>query len=543
MDEASDDDGHFGWSDRCLRDEVVVCLGHITDDGKDIIQHVRSLEILDKKKVKFMLDTVWPADTESFVRKCEEVLGRLDWIEEVEITVNPSVYGPGMGEDLDGIRSVILVTSCKGGVGKSTVAANLAVLLAQRGARVGICDLDIYGPSVPLLFPQISGPVLMEDGLLKPLVTSSVPLFYSKSSSCAVENHYNNVGAFPRRAFSSVFNKSPLFRLPLETPRPLKVMSSGFLRREHIAMKGPMACELAQQLLLNTAWGHLDYLVVDMPPGTGDLPLSIAEMVPSASYVLVTTPHDLSVADTLKGHQLFVEMGLDCVGLVINQMGTNRTGRINRQGALTTSVPTMDQAIHALRKNLGDDIPVCLMPNENQEMSIREFYFDEDTLPTENRPIGRNTPIGPITLAWYKGAGWTTSLMNLKEFVKHVVALISERKECVGDKSPLPSVVFESCYEMVVNLGSKSCRLSAMKLRRACKCADCVVELPKFAAEDVTLKSIVSVTPKGIHLEFHDGHKAYLRFEHVLPEDMLTPNPEQCSQASSAVLPGPQADW
>lgn len=171
------------------------------------------------------------------------------------------------------VKNIVAVASGKGGVGKSTTAANLALALAAEGASVGILDADIYGPSVPMML-GISGKPESDDGkTMDPL---------------------ENYG--------------------------LQVMSIGFLVAQDEAMiwRGPMATQALDQLLRQTNWRELDYLIVDMPPGTGDIQLTLSQRVPITGAVIVTTPQDIALIDARKGISMFDKVGVPILGLVEN---------------------------------------------------------------------------------------------------------------------------------------------------------------------------------------------------------------------------------
>jgi ATP-binding protein involved in chromosome partitioning len=174
---------------------------------------------------------------------------------------------------LPGVANVIAVSSGKGGVGKSTTAVNLALALAAEGARVGLLDADIYGPSLPLMM-GLSGRPESDDGkTMRPM-----------------ENH------------------------------GVKVMSIGFLvePEQAVVWRGPMATQALDQLLRQTAWGDLDYLVIDMPPGTGDIQLTLSQRVPLTGAVIVTTPQDIALLDAKKGLNMFEKVGVPILGIVEN---------------------------------------------------------------------------------------------------------------------------------------------------------------------------------------------------------------------------------
>ncbi|MFZ3127767.1 MAG: iron-sulfur cluster carrier protein ApbC, partial [Rhodoferax sp.] len=174
---------------------------------------------------------------------------------------------------LPGVKNIVAVASGKGGVGKSTTAANLALALAAEGARVGLLDADIYGPSMPMMMGIAGRPESADGKTMEPM---------------------ENYG--------------------------VQVMSIGFLVAADEAMvwRGPMATQALDQLLRQTNWKDLDYLVVDMPPGTGDIQLSLSQRVPMTGAVIVTTPQDIALLDARKGIKMFEKVGVPILGIVEN---------------------------------------------------------------------------------------------------------------------------------------------------------------------------------------------------------------------------------
>jgi ATP-binding protein involved in chromosome partitioning len=175
---------------------------------------------------------------------------------------------------LPGVKNIVAVASGKGGVGKSTTAANLALAWAAQGADVGLLDADIYGPSQPQMMGLAGQKPVSRDGkLIEPLIAYGV-----------------------------------------------KVMSIGFLIdvEQPMAWRGPMVTQALSQLLSDTQWGELDYLVIDMPPGTGDIQLTLAQKVPVSGAVIVTTPQDIALLDARKGLKMFEKVDVRVLGVVEN---------------------------------------------------------------------------------------------------------------------------------------------------------------------------------------------------------------------------------
>lgn len=172
------------------------------------------------------------------------------------------------------IKHIVLVASGKGGVGKSTSAVNLAYAMAAQGAKVGILDADIYGPSIPSLFGlENEKPITKDNKTLQPIIKDDI-----------------------------------------------KMQSIGFLvpAEDATVWRGPMASQALNQLLNETDWGELDYLFVDMPPGTGDIQLTMTQKVPASGAVIITTPQDLALADAQKGIAMFNQVNLPTLGLIEN---------------------------------------------------------------------------------------------------------------------------------------------------------------------------------------------------------------------------------
>ena len=234
-------------------------------------------------KVAFDLELTTPACPvkEQFVSACNSVLkDNLPWVKSVDVNLTSrkrSAPPTASGNGLARVANVIAVSSCKGGVGKSSVAFNLATCIREKyGARVGLLDADIYGPSLPSFVPDaVKGP--FDDSLAQ-----QVQVYVNPKND-------------------------------------LRLMSIGYLKpNESIALRGPMVSGMIQQLLTSTGWGELDYLVIDMPPGTGDIHLTIGQQAPIDGTVVVTTPQQLAIVDVEKGIELFNKLRIPSLALVEN---------------------------------------------------------------------------------------------------------------------------------------------------------------------------------------------------------------------------------
>ncbi len=197
-------------------------------------------------------------------------------VTQVSVNVTSSIVAHAVQRGvqlLPGVKNIVAVASGKGGVGKSTTAVNLALALAAEGARVGLLDADIYGPSLPMMMGLQGRPESADGKTMEPM-----------------ENH------------------------------GVQVMSIGFLVDGDQAMiwRGPMATQALDQLLRQTNWKDLDYLVVDLPPGTGDIQLTLSQRVPMTGAVIVTTPQDIALLDAKKGIKMFEKVGVPILGIVEN---------------------------------------------------------------------------------------------------------------------------------------------------------------------------------------------------------------------------------
>ncbi len=204
-------------------------------------------------------------------------LSAADGIDAVDVSITTNITAHGVQRNLKplaNVRNIIAVASGKGGVGKSTTAVNLALALAAEGARTGILDADIYGPSIPLMLGVAGESPSSDDG--------------------------QSLNPLPARG--------------------LQVMSIGFLIEadQPMVWRGPMVTQALNQMLQHTRWDDLDYLVVDMPPGTGDIQLTLSQQVPVSGAVIVTTPQDIALLDARKGLQMFRKVSVPVLGVIEN---------------------------------------------------------------------------------------------------------------------------------------------------------------------------------------------------------------------------------
>lgn len=252
------------------------------DLHRDIVSlgFIKNLKI-DGACVSFSVELTTPACPvkEQLKAQCEEVVKSIEGVKQVEVTMTANVRAAGPQANRIGlptVKNVIAVASGKGGVGKSTVTINLAMALAADGAKVGLLDADIYGPSIPLMMGTLDE---------KP------------------ESREKRV-------------------IPIER-NGVRMMSMGYLipAGEPVVWRGPMVHGALTQFLSQVEWGDLDYLLIDMPPGTGDAQLTISQTAPLAGAVIVTTPQEVSLIDARKGLKMFQNVKVPILGVIENMSG------------------------------------------------------------------------------------------------------------------------------------------------------------------------------------------------------------------------------
>ncbi len=265
-------------------EEVLKALGTVQDP--DLHRDLVTLKMIKDIRIEgadvwFTVDLTTPACPlkDKIEDDCREAVGKLDGIGEISITftatVRPQAQRGVQQVPLPNVKNIIAIASGKGGVGKSTVSANVACALAQTGAKVGLLDADIYGPSIPLIMGVRDAEIDVDESreLLIPVMRYGV-----------------------------------------------EIVSMGFLTRSTAAViwRGPMVSKAVQQFLRDVRWGELDYLVVDLPPGTGDAQLTLSQAIPLTGAVVVMTPQDAAAAVAVKAIGMFRRLDVPILGIVEN---------------------------------------------------------------------------------------------------------------------------------------------------------------------------------------------------------------------------------
>jgi len=260
----------------------------IEDLLKNIIDPNVNTDLVTAKSVKFLsvekgrvelkIELGYPAKSfiEGFKQQISDKIKALDGVESVEVVMSVNIVAHGVQNSLkpiENIKNIVAVASGKGGVGKSTTSVNLALALAAEGARVGILDADIYGPSIPMML-GLSG--------------------YPDSQ--------DNKTMMPKIAYG------------------IQTISIGYLidADQPMIWRGPMVTSALQQLLNDTNWDNLDYLIVDLPPGTGDIQLTLSQNIPVSGAVVVTTPQDIALIDAQRGLGMFEKVNVPVLGIIEN---------------------------------------------------------------------------------------------------------------------------------------------------------------------------------------------------------------------------------
>ena len=323
------------------------------DLGKDLVtlNMIKDIEI-DGNYVAFTIVLTTPACPMKDLMK-NACINAIKLLVNKEATVNVKFTSNTSTKRLDGeailpgVKNIIAVVSGKGGVGKSTVAANLAIALSAGGAKVGLMDADIYGPSVPIMFGVRGERPMMQE--------------------------VNGKGMI----------------VPLEK-YGIKLLSIGLLvdEKNAVVWRGPMASSAIRQFVTDVLWGDLDYLVIDMPPGTGDIHLTLVQTVPVTGIVVVTTPQDVALADAKKGIAMFgqAQMKVPIIGLIENmsyftpaELPENRYYIFGKDGgkrlAEEYDIPFLGQIplVQSIREGGDIGIPVMMSDDEISKKAFAEF--------------------------------------------------------------------------------------------------------------------------------------------------------------------------
>ncbi len=349
---------------------------NIVDEG--LVRNV----VIEEGKVTFdlMVHSSAPSIVHEIEMRARQAVEALDSVEQVVCQVKTSAQPaqnarPQVQSPINQVKNIIAVSSAKGGVGKSTMAAHLARELKQQGYNVGLVDVDIYGPSLPTLFNLPKVDIYMnEQKLLMPVEQDG-----------------------------------------------LKLMSFGFLLGDKPAvMRGPVVTRYVQQILLNTDWGALDYLLIDMPPGTGDVQLTITQSIRLTGAVIITTPHTLSLIDVARGILMFEKVEVPIVG-VIENMSYLQTGEDRHYVFGQSSVQGLSERFGV--EILGE-IPILpelsgvAGPSQSTpaiQSAVKQMIRSVDTVRSSSQDIPTiKFDERKVQLSWKNGEHWSVNNFDLR---------------------------------------------------------------------------------------------------------------------------------
>jgi len=380
--------------------EITDALATVTDSyfKKDIISlgYVKGMTI-GKDTLRFSLRLPAPLmpGHDVIAKKCRDALKNVADIGEIEIKKDwevqrlPSLNAPSTPNSLKGVKNIIAIASGKGGVGKSTVTVCIAEAFAKAGAKVGILDIDVYGPSVPNMVGlgdhQLGG---SQQGVLEP-----------------VEAH------------------------------GMKIMSMGFLATKDtpVVWRGPIASQLVQQFLGAVDWGDLDYLFVDMPPGTGDIQLTLSQSVPLTGAVIVTTPQEIAHTIAEKGLRMFQQVKIPILGIVENMAGFTPPGsdevyHIFGEGGGTSAAEEFDLPLLGkitLRQDLREAMDAGTFVEDENIKSIASLIAVEAMMIVTNEEL---SPFSPQEMNLVNDG--KTLIIKWQDNVEHVISAFNVRLNC-----------------------------------------------------------------------------------------------------------------
>lgn len=470
------------------RGEVLQSLKAVIDPdlNQDIVTlgFVKNLNLDEEtREVAFDVELTTPACPvkDQFATDCENIVMNLPWTNKVSIqmTAQPSAMETstfGMAQ----VGAVIAVSSCKGGVGKSTTAVNLAYALQSLGASVGIFDADVYGPSLPTMIKPDDDIVRFVGRQIAPLQRNGV-----------------------------------------------KLMSFGYVNEGSAVMRGPMVTQLLDQFLSVTHWGSLDYLILDMPPGTGDIQLTLTQRLNITAAVIVTTPQELSFADVVRGVEMFDSVNVPSVAVVENmayyEVDKEQKFDINKLKsaiAETLSEKGMGNDVNGLADEL---VQVVLKNTDNDQ--IRIFGQGHKYRLSEQWGIDHTFSVPLMDRIAANGDSGTPFILEnpdspqaaiYKELASAVVTEVAKTKY----SQSRPSVIYDE-ENHVIKVDNEE-EMTPANLRRACRCAACVEELtgrqilqPTDIPESVKPIQMSSTGNYALSVDWSDGHRSLYPYRQI----------------------------
>ncbi|KAL9189462.1 hypothetical protein ACHAXT_009137 [Thalassiosira profunda] len=466
---------------------------------------VQNLQLDASGVVSLDLELTTPACPvrDQFVAECQDLINGLDWTRgaEVTLTAQPIEAPSGAPLGMSQIGAVIAVSSCKGGVGKSTTAVNLAFALEAQGARVGIFDADVYGPSLPTMVTPEDDDVRFVGRQIAPLKRGGV-----------------------------------------------RLMSFGYVNEGSAVMRGPMVTQLLDQFLSLTNWGALDYLILDMPPGTGDIQLTLSQRLNITAAVIVTTPQELSFVDVERGVEMFDAVEVPCVAVVENMAYLERDDEGENGAAKIDEAALREKFLEALHGAVSDSSDAADVANDlvkivqenmqsqsnGEKEQIRIFGPGHRRRLSEQFGIEHSFSVPLLGKIAQKGDSGTPFILDYpdspqaaiyRDLAQSVVGEVAKAKFGKGKGGGRPMVTYDAeGHTMRVEEpgDEESGTISPAELRRACRCAACVEELsgkqildPASIPESV---KPVDLSPTGnyaLSVDWSDGHRSLYPYRQI----------------------------
>lgn len=460
------------------------------DLGQDIVTlgFVQNLKMDEsERRVSFDVELTTPACPvkETFRSDCERLVSELPFVDSVDVTmtaqepVNTETDTSGMA----GIGAIIAVSSCKGGVGKSTTSVNLAYALQSMGANVGIFDCDVYGPSLPTM-------VKPDDDIVRFVGRQIAPL------------QRNGV----------------------------KLMSFGYINDGSAIMRGPMVTQLLDQFLSVTQWGSLDYLILDMPPGTGDIQLTLTQRLNITAAVIVTTPQELSFADVVRGVEMFDTVNVPCVAVVENMAyyDSDPATQVNNKVELEEDVRSLlaekglktngddnnklaEELVQMVLNNAKTDPVQIFGPGHKKRLSDQWGIEHTYSMPLMDRIAANGDSGTPYVLENPDSA--QTQIYN--DLAKSVVSEVAKAKF----SSRRPEVEYIEEFN-IIQVDDEP--LDSATLRRACRCAACVEEMtgkqilkPSDVPDNIKPLKMSGTGNYALSVDWSDGHRSLYPYRQI----------------------------
>ncbi|CAB9498015.1 cluster assembly factor HCF101, chloroplastic [Seminavis robusta] len=468
--------------------DVLQALRNVIDPdlNQDIVTlgFVKNLK-LDDRDVSFDVELTTPACPvkEVFASDCERLVKDIAWTEKVSVTM--TAQETAMDTETLGmtqVGAVIAVSSCKGGVGKSTTAVNLAFALQRLGATVGIFDADFYGPSLPTM------------------VTPD-----------------NDVVRFVGRQVA------PLQR------NGVRLMSFGYVNEGSAVMRGPMITQLLDQFLSVTHWGSMDYLIIDMPPGTGDIQLTLTQRLNITAAVIVTTPQELSFADVVRGVEMFDSVNVPCVAVVENMayyQVENNVDQEKLKEEFAEKLRAKGTLANGEADDMADELVQLVLENTPAEQQIRIFGPGHKTRLSEQWGIEHTYSMPLMDQIAANGDSGTPYVLDnpestqTKTYLELAGTVVSEvAKSKYSKDSMRPEISFDDVAHKI-NVDDDF--ITPANLRRSCRCAACVEEMTgrqilmaTDISEEIRPMKMYPTGQYALSVDWSDGHRSLYPYRQI----------------------------